>query len=177
MEEGEIINRVASSSLLSIDLDEMLVEEQLAIFDIAPALFKGMILKEGDFREYIKNYSWTNFEGKWVGIVCSADAIIPMWSYMLITSKLSGVAKGVVFGDEAEVEKEILKVKIDYLIKSNIEGLKVVVKGCSKLKSSEWAFTYLTHKLVPIVSSLMYGEPCSTVPVFKRGKARLTPVQ
>lgn len=170
MENQEIINRVKTSSLISIDLEEWLNEENVSSFDLAPALFQGLVLREKEFRDYLKEYLWDQFQGKWVNIFCSAEAIIPMWAYMLVATKLQPVCKGLVFGSEVDLEKEILKKKISDFVQNAPSDAKVVVKGCSKLKAPAYAFVELSNQLSPKVSSLMYGEPCSTVPVYKKPK-------
>ncbi|MEQ8546761.1 MAG: DUF2480 family protein [Cyclobacteriaceae bacterium] len=168
--EKERINRVASSSLVSIDLDDYVDLSNTAEFDIQPALYQGIILKESDFREYIKSFNWTSFEGKKVHVHCSADAIIPTWAYMLVAAKLSPIAQLAVFGDIDQLEKTIIDDAITKICEQNLENAKVVIKGCGAIKNRDYAYFQLTKVLAPSVSSIMYGEPCSTVPVFKRSR-------
>ncbi|MBR10754.1 MAG: hypothetical protein CMP48_24100 [Rickettsiales bacterium] len=166
----EIVNRVANSSLVSLDFDEFIDQSEQAFFDIKYGLFQGMILREKDFRTYIKEYDWSQYQGKNVGVYCSVDAIVPTWAYMLVATKLDGVANKMVFGQQAELEKELIDEAISQILQKELRDAKVVIKGCGNLQSRDYAFFELTKKLTPIVSSIMYGEPCSTVPVFKRKK-------
>ena len=166
----EIVNRVANSSLVSLDFDEFIDQSEQAFFDIKDGLFQGMILREKDFRTYIKEYDWSQYQGKNVGVYCSVDAIVPTWAYMLVATKLDGVANKMVFGQQAELEKELIDEAISQIPQKELRDAKVVIKGCGNLQSRDYAFFELTKKLTPIVSSIMYGEPCSTVPVFKRKK-------
>ncbi|WP_258102377.1 DUF2480 family protein [Marinoscillum pacificum] len=166
----EIVNRVANSALVSLDFDEYIDQTKQAFFDINDGLFQGLILREKDFRQFIKEYDWSQFKGKNVGVFCSADAIVPTWAYMLVATKLNGVANKMVFGQQEELEKELINEAIQQILKKDLVDAKVVIKGCGNLKSRDYAFFELTKKLTPIVSSIMYGEPCSTVPVYKRRK-------
>lgn len=166
----EIVNRVASSALVSIDFDEYIDQSEQAYFDIKDGLFQGMILREKEFRLFIKEYDWSQYQGKNVGVYCSADAIVPTWAYMLVATKLDGVANRMVFGQEEDLEKELINHAIRQILQIDLQGAKVVIKGCGNLKSRDYAFFELTKNLTPVVSSIMYGEPCSTVPVYKRRK-------
>lgn len=166
----EIVNRVANSALVSLDFDEYLDQTEQAFFDIKEGLFQGLILREKDFRQFIKEFDWSQFQGKNVGVFCSADAIVPTWAYMLVATKLNGVANKMVFGQQEELEKELINEAIQQILIKDLVDAKVVIKGCGNLKSRDYAFFELTKKLTPIVSSIMYGEPCSTVPVYKRRK-------
>jgi hypothetical protein len=139
-----------------------------AEFDIQPALYQGIILKELDFREYIKSFQWESFEGKKVFVHCSSDAIIPTWAYMLVAARLSSIAQLAVFGDMGQLEKKIIDDAITQICKQNLENSKIVIKGCGAIKNRDYAYFQLTKALAPTVSSIMYGEPCSTVPVFKK---------
>ena len=172
MAEEALINKVANSSLVSIDMDEYMAEIKAIFFDLKPFLFQEMILREKDFRAAMKEHDWGQYQDIAVVVGCSVDAIIPTWAYMLVTSQLVGTAPQVIFGSESELEK----VKIDLLIKrlgdTDFNGQKVVIKGCGDLVSRDYAFVEITKLLKPQVSSLMYGEPCSTVPVFKKPRVR-----
>ena len=163
-----IINKVSLSGLAEIDLETFYDEAPREIYDIKEQLFMGLMLKEKEFREFIKSNEWSKYAGKHVAIICSADAIVPTWAYMLVANKLSGVAKSFVFGDLNVLEFSLFKEKIDAINLEDYKDQRVVVKGCSKKPVPVSAYVYLTEKLTPIVKSIMYGEPCSTVPVYKR---------
>lgn len=165
----EIENRVAKSPLVSIDLDEYLHEGDSVVFDLKDVLFRGMILKEKDFRDFLKTNDWSFYKNKNVGLICSVDAIIPTWAYMLIVSKLKEYANTITFGDEKEIEKKIIDQAIERcLMYNDLDGKKVVVKGCGNLQNKEYAYTVFTDRVLEKVVSLMFGEPCSTVPIYKR---------
>lgn len=164
----EIINRVANSPLKSIDIDEYMDTSEKVFFDIKEGLFQGMLLREKDFRQYIKDHDWMKYAGKNVGVFCSEDAIIPTWAFMLVATKLHGVANLVVLGHEEELEKALIDRAVEQITTLNLDNAKVVIKGCGDIKSRDYAYFKLTNALLPRVSSLMYGEPCSTVPVYKR---------
>ncbi len=163
----EIVNKVANSGLLTINLEHIYPEGERVALDIKDTLFMGMVLKEKDFRLWISSHDWQQYENKNVAVFCSADAIIPTWAYMLIASKLSGIAHKVVFGNTETLETVLWEEAITKLDVIEYTGKKVVIKGCGDIFISPAAYLQLTQKLVPIVQSVMYGEPCSTVPVFK----------
>lgn len=162
------INKVAESGLISLDLAQYIPNNEIVIFDIKPYLFMELILKEKDFRASLANIDWTQYQDKIVGIFCSADAIIPMWANMLIVSNLSPFAKSVYFGDENKTRELVLLEEIQKIDPSSFNDQRVVVKGCGDTPIGESAFIAITQKLRPVVKSIMYGEPCSTVPVFKK---------
>jgi len=166
--EEIISNKVNQSGLLQIDLEELRPKGERLFFDIAPQLFMGQVLREKEFRNFIKEHHWAQYAGKHVAIGCSVDAIIPTWAFMLLSIQLSSFAKTIVFGDLQDLEKVIFNQLIDQLNPSDFEGARVVVKGCSKESIPTDAYVQLSHKLEPIVKSLFFGEPCSTVPLFKR---------
>ncbi len=164
-----IINKVAQSSLISLDLEEFYPQNPRVIYDIAQNLWQGIALREKDFREFLKNNDWTSYQDQYVGIICSVDAIIPTWAYMLLTLQLSPFAKMVVLGDKEVLENAIFKAILEKNINpKDFEGKKVVIKGCSKLPVPLSAYVQITQLLQPHVQSLMFGEPCSTVPLFKK---------
>jgi Protein of unknown function (DUF2480) len=168
MEEEQIINKVTNSGLITFDLEDLYHKGERVVYDLKDNLFMGMILKEKDFREFLKNHDWSVYTGKNVAITCSEDAIIPTWAYMLLTLKLQPVANLVVFGSLEELENKLF---FDALHKVNVEefrGARVVVKGCSKVPVPAAAYVEITRLLQPVVQSLMFGEPCSTVPLYKR---------
>jgi len=162
------INKVAESGLISLDLAQYIPNNEIVIFDIKPYLFMELILKEKEFRASLATIDWTHYQDKIVGIYCSADAIIPMWANMLIVSNLSPFAKSVYFGDENKTRELVLLEEIQKIDPSSFNDQRVVVKGCGDTPIGESAFVAITQKLRPVVKSIMYGEPCSTVPVFKK---------
>ena len=166
--EAEITNRVTNSSLLSIDLAEYLDHHDTGEFDISQGLFQGLVLKEKEFRQFVKEYNWSQYEGKNVIVYCSADAIVPSWAYMLVAAKLEPITHTVVFGSQEDLEKQRVDEAITRLMERDLTDAKVVIKGCGNLSNRDYAYFELSKRLTPIVSSLMYGEPCSTVPVYKR---------
>jgi hypothetical protein len=138
-------------------------------------LFMGLILKEKDFRQSLKDLDRSVFENKIVAITCSVDAVIPMWAYMLVASALQPVANEIVFGDEARAKKEILLRNIQTGIDvQSLSDKRIVIKGCGEIAIPEEAYIEVTKLLRPVAKSIMYGEPCSTVPVFKKEKASTT---
>jgi Protein of unknown function (DUF2480) len=166
--ENEIVNKVFGSGLITIDLEEYYPKGERVLFDIKDHLFQGLILKEKDFREFLKNEDWDKYKNKYVALTCSAEAIIPTWAYMLLATQLEPIAKKVVFGDLETLETILYN---EILSKINIENYKdarVVIKGCGNLPVPKAAFVQITSLLLPIAKSIMYGEPCSTVPLYKR---------
>ncbi len=167
----EIVNRVAKSPLISLDLDEYLHKGEVVLFDLKEVLYEGLILREKDFRTFLKENDWSTYKDKNVGLICSTDAIIPIWAYMLLTQYLSEFSNVVVFGAADEIEKALIDQAITNCIEQqDFKDAKVVIKGCGEVNNKEYAYTQVTNKLLPLVSSLMYGEPCSTVPIFKKRK-------
>jgi len=163
-----IINKVTDSGLITIDLASLLPSNEIVLFDIKPYLFMELILKEKDFRAALLSTDWTFYQDKYVGIHCSTDAIIPMWANMLIVSNLQPFARGVYFGDENKVREQILLEKITAINPNDYQDQRVVIKGCGETPIGESAYISITQKLRPVVKSIMFGEPCSTVPVYKR---------
>jgi hypothetical protein len=162
------INKVAESGLISLDLAQYIPDNDIVVFDIKPYLFMELILKEKDFRASLAAIDWTQFENKIVGIFCSTDAIIPMWANMLIVANVSPYAKSVYFGDENKTRELVLLEEIQKLDATSFADQRVVVKGCGDTPIGESAYIAITQKLRPVVKSIMYGEPCSTVPVYKK---------
>jgi len=162
------INKVAESGLISLDLAQYIPNNEIVVFDIKPYLFMELILKEKDFRASLSSIDWTQFENKIVGIFCSTDAIIPMWANMLIVVNLSPFAKAIYFGDENKTRELVLLEEIQKIDANTFIDQRVVVKGCGDTPIGESAFIAITQKLRPVVKSIMYGEPCSTVPVYKK---------
>lgn len=164
----EIINRVAASALEEFNLEEYFPKEKVVVFDLKPFLFMELILKEKDFRENLQKTDWTEYQGKIVAVTCTADAIIPMWAYMLVAANLQPYASEVVFGDEATALKEAFLKNISAINFNEFTDKRVVVKGCGNLPVGEYAYLEITNRLRPVAKSIMYGEACSTVPIFKR---------
>jgi hypothetical protein len=161
-------NKVAESGIVTIDLASLLPSNDIIVFDIKPYLFMELILKEKEFRAALLSTDWTIYQDKVVGIICSADAIIPMWANMLIVSALNPFAKAVYFGDENKVREQQLLESIGSLNINEYNDQRVVIKGCGDTPIGESAYISITQKLRPVVKSIMYGEPCSTVPVYKK---------
>ena len=165
----KIVNKVAESGLVTIDLEKYLpLKEQIAVFDLKDFLFMGMILKEKDFREALKQHDWEKYRNKFVAINCSADAIIPVWAYMLVTAYLQPVAKETIVGTEGDVHKAITLKNISSIDTSAFSGSRIVLKGCGETPIDDFAYAEATRILLPVAKSIMYGEPCSTVPVYKK---------
>jgi hypothetical protein len=161
-------NKVAESGIVTIDLASLLPSNEIIVFDIKPHLFMELILKEKEFRAALLTTDWTIYKDKVVGIICSADAIIPMWANMLIVSALNPFAKAVYFGNENKVREQQLLENINTLNINEYNDQRVVIKGCGDTPIGESAYIAITQKLRPVVKSIMYGEPCSTVPVYKK---------
>jgi hypothetical protein len=163
-----LVNKVVESGLISLDLAHFIPNNEIVVFDIKPYLFMELILKEKDFRASLAAIDWSQYNDKIVGIFCSADAIIPMWANMLIVANLSHHAKSVYFGDENKTRELVLLEEIQKIDAASYTDQRVVVKGCGDTPIGESAFIAITNKLTPVVKSIMYGEPCSTVPVYKK---------
>ena len=167
MMSGEIVNRVANSVLITIDLADYAPSQSIAILDVKDFLFQEIILKEKEFRANLKEFDFSIYQDKIVAINCSSDAIVPMWAFMLITSYLKGIASEIHFGKKEDVFQQIFTANIDAIDSTEFENKKVIVKGCGQIPLSESLYIAITKKLQNTVSSLMFGEACSAVPVFK----------
>jgi Protein of unknown function (DUF2480) len=163
-----IINKVAESGLITIDLADYYPKEQILMFDLKDHLYMGLILKEKEFRAALKNFDWERYRDKVIGLTCSADAIVPPWAYMLVASYLQPIAKDVIMGSEKEVARTILIRNICNINVSAFADQRVVVKGCGDVPIEEFAYMEITKLLRPVAKTIMYGEPCSTVPIYKR---------
>jgi len=164
----EIRNKVAESGLITLNLEQYYPDQQPLAFDLKSFLFMEMLLKEKDFRGGLDQHDWTQYSDRDVAVYCSTDAIVPMWAYMLVASKLSGIARSIISGTPEEAFKQVFIQNIRQVDPAVYEGKRVVVKGCGDKPVPEYAYAEISIKLLPVVKSLMYGEPCSTVPVFKR---------
>jgi hypothetical protein len=163
-----LVNKVAASGIISLDLEKYLPAGEMAAFDLKDHLFMGLILKEKDFREALKNLDWSMYAGKNVAITCSVDAIIPVWAYMLVTTYLQPLAKFVFTGTADEMKKHLFLQNLSALSAEEFKDVRVVIKGCGEVPIDNYAYAEITRVLLPHAKSIMYGEPCSTVPVYKR---------
>ena len=166
--EGEIINKVANSSLININLEDYYEKGERVVFDVTPFLWQGLVVKEKDFRAALKETDWSKYEDKLVAVSCSTDAIIPSWAFMLIAIELSEFAKKTVLGSLEDLEREIYIEALSKLDCSIYKDKRVIVKGCSAYPVPEMAYLYLVQQLKPYTKSIMFGEACSTVPLFKK---------
>ena len=164
----EIVNRVASSGLITFNLEDLYPEGERVLYDIKDNLWQGIALKEKDFREFVKDHDWSVYKDKYVALHCSVDAIVPTWAYMLLTTKLQPYARKVIFGDLAQLETFLFEERLAALNPEDYRDTRVVVKGCSDKSVPPEAYVKLTALLQPVVKALMYGEPCSTVPLYKK---------
>ncbi len=169
-ETKTLVNRVEQSGILTFDLATLLPKEPVAEFDLKPFLFKEMVLMEKSFREALKETDWQQYNGKVVAVHCSNEALIPMWAYMLISTHLQPVAKKIYFGNLLQAESAYVISEIEKINPQEFSGKRVVVKGCGEKMLLPDVFLAITLKLMPVVASLMYGEPCSAVPVYKQLK-------
>jgi hypothetical protein len=166
--QENIVNKVASSGLITLDLEAYYDQAERVVYDIKDNLFHGLILREKDFREFIKTHDWSQYAGKNVAITCSADAIVPTWAYMLLANRLGPHVNELVFGSLETLEAILLSkamAKIDF---NSFANERVVVKGCADIDIPVFAYVEITRQLSKVAKSIMYGEPCSTVPIFKR---------
>jgi hypothetical protein len=170
IEEQPLVNRVAQSGLTTLNLEDFFPDGELAHFDLTDYLFMGLILKEKDFREALKVHDWTQYQGKILLTYCTADAIIPVWAYMLVTTYAAPYAKDIFQGDADDYYKSAFNRALSTIEASNYAGQRVVIKGCSDKPVPPSAYVELTRLLQPFAQSIMYGEPCSTVPIYKKAK-------
>lgn len=168
--EEEIINRVSNSKLMTFDLEEIYPEGKRLVFDIKDWLFQEIILKEKDFRASVSAHNWSQYKNCFVAVSCSADAIIPSWAFMLIASELTPFANKVVIGDLELLETVIYQELMEFLDLRDFTDKPVIIKGCANKPIPNSAFAFLIAKLQPIARSIMFGEACSTVPLYKSKK-------
>ena len=166
----EIINRVAKSPLITLELKSFSPKHERVALDIKEWLYKGLILKEKEFRASLKNHNWDQYLNKNVAIYCSSDVIIPNWAYMLVAIKLAPFVKFSLLGSLEELEIALFNGNIDSLEIANFTNKKVLIKGCSETYIPDAAYLSITNKLLPVVNSIMFGEACSNVPLFKKAK-------
>lgn len=173
MEEELIINRVSKSGLVSLDLEDFYHQGERVVYDIKDNLYMGLILREKDFREFLKTHDWSYYANKNVAITCTEEAIIPTWAYMLLAIQLEPYANMVVFGTLEDLERKLYDDAIARINFNDYIGAKVVVKGCSKVEVPISAYVEITRRLKPFAQSIMFGEPCSTVPLYKKPKDKI----
>jgi hypothetical protein len=166
--EDAIVNKVAESGLITLDLEAYYPKGEIVLFDLKDYLFMGLILKEKDFRAALQQLDWNVYQNKNVAVTCTADAVIPMWAYMLVSSYLQPVANEVVFGNADDLRRQVLLRNIQQIDMNEFADKRVVVKGCGDQPVGEFAYMEITNKLRPVAKSIMYGEPCSTVPIYKK---------
>lgn len=168
--EDIIVNKIAQSGLITFDLETLLSPGPYQTIDMKDHMFQGLILREKDFRAFIKDHDWSQYQDYYIGITCSSEAIVPTWAYMLVANRLEPYAADVMFGDLTTIKSTLLRKAINGIDLSKYQDAKILVKGCSDEKIPEDAYIYLTSKLSSVAKSIMYGEACSSVPVFKRKK-------
>lgn len=168
--ENEIINKVANSGIITINPEDFFTPGERVLFDIKPLLFQELILKEKDFREFVKTNDWSAYKNKLVALTCSADAIVPTWAYMLLTIALEPYAKRIIFGNLTDLENILFAEKVATVNTAEFKDARIVIKGCGDLPVPTNVYVQLTSLLKPFVKSIMYGEPCSTVPLYKASK-------
>ena len=165
------VNKVAESGIVTLNLEDYYPKEEVIVFDLKDYLFMGLILKEKDFREALKILDTEIYSNKIVALTCSADAVIPIWAYMLVASLLQPIAREIIYGTEPFAKEKVLLRNIEQIDTAIYNEARLVIKGCGELPIGESAYVAITQKLRPVAKSIMYGEPCSTVPVFKRKAA------
>lgn len=171
----EIVNRVQNSGLIAVDLADYLpAPGDVAGFDFAPHLWNGLILKEKDFRVFLSEHDWTAYSGKQVYLHCSTDAILPSWAFMIVSSRLIGIARTITVGTMQDARQAAMADTIAGLDLETFRDGKLIVKGCSDIPNPEAMMSLFLQRVQPVCSSVMYGEPCSTVPIYKKPKTRAT---
>jgi hypothetical protein len=164
----ELINKVAQSGIITLDLEQFLPERKVEGLDISQFLFRGLLLKEKDFRTAVKEFDWTVFSGKIVAVYCSTDAIVAQWAYMLLASALQDAGADFYIGTPGETEAQLLLNNIRNIAPEKYQDERVVIKGCGTQPLPDAAYLEITKLLKPYVKTLMFGEPCSTVPIYKK---------
>lgn len=166
--EQEIVNKVANSGLITIDLEELVDRRERVALDIKDQLFQGLLLREKDFRNFIAEHNWAQYRDKHVAVFCSTDAILPKWAFMLMAQALQPFAASVVYGSAEQLETMLYQQALTEIDAEEYRDKRIVIKGCGDKDVPTFAYVELTRILTPVAKSIMYGEPCSTVPVFKR---------
>jgi hypothetical protein len=170
MSDYPIENKVAKSGLIVLEMDDLVPDDDPIEFDLKDLLWEGIALKEKDFRAFLEEHDWSKYEGKSVAVHCSVDAIIPNWAFMLVATKLRGVTHQIYFAPISEAKKLMVREAIDSIDTAQYEDARVIIKGCGKKTADFSAYGHLTQRLQPVVKTIMFGEPCSTVPVYKKKK-------
>jgi hypothetical protein len=166
--EETIVNKVAASGLITFNLEDYYTPGERVFYDLKDNLYMELILKEKDFRTFLKENDWSLYQNKHVAIGCTADAIVPTWAYMLLSLKLTEVAASVHFGNLQDLEIKLFQEKLRDIDFEEYKDARVVVKGCSKVDVPTSIYVEMANQLKPLVKSLMFGEPCSTVPLYKK---------
>ena len=162
------LNKVVNSSVITFDLEDLYPKGERVSYDLKVNLFQELILREKDFREFVKNHDWSQYVGKFVNVICSVDAIVPMWAFMVVVSNIQPFAKKVIIGTSEELESELYRDIFNSFDWQQFEDSKVVIKGCSKVQIPNYVYGEVTRKLAPIAKLIMFGEACSSVPVYKK---------
>ena len=165
---SEVVNRIANSPIITFKLEEYYPQGGRIVIDIKDQLFQGMILRERDFRNWVKEHDWSQYEGKHVALTCSVDAIVQVWAYMLLESKLQPFATTVIYGTEEDLEHKLWEQTLDEIDFSSFQDRPVVIKGCSDIEIPTSIYVEATRRILPFAKKISYGEPCSTVPVWKK---------
>jgi hypothetical protein len=163
-----IINRVAQSKLVTFDLEDYYPEGDRLVLDIKDWLHQGLILKEKEFRSHVDQHDWKQYQGHYVALISSTEAIIPGWAYMLITTRLQPYAKLVIAGDLEQLETAIYLAVLTDLVYTQFKDKPVIIKGCTNKPVPQNAYLWAASKIQDVASSVMYGEACSSVPLYKR---------
>tara|TARA_R100000458_G_C8128946_1_gene144786 strand:- start:87 stop:593 length:507 start_codon:yes stop_codon:yes gene_type:complete len=164
----EIINRVANSKLVTFNLEDIYPKGERVAFDISQWLLEGIVLRESDFREQAKQHDWSRYQDKFVALFCSTDAIVPGWAYLLLSLHLAPFVKKVTVGSLDELESILFAELLQNLDVSEYTDRPLIIKGCAHKPIPQNAYVLLAQKLQPVAKSIMYGEACSSVPLFKR---------
>lgn len=163
----EIVNKVAQAGIEQIDLFDFLSRDEISVIDLKDQLWNEFVLKEKEFRQWVKDHNWEQYDAGRVAVYCSNDAILPSWAFMLVAAQLAK-AKSVVYGSIQQAKEELFFTNLESWDTSHLKDKRVMVKGCSDIPNPNKAYVVLTKRLLPVVKSLMFGEPCSAVPVYKK---------
>ena len=163
-----IVNRVEASGIITLDLEELIPDRTRSYIDIKDQLFKGLILREKDFRSWVKQHDWSQYNNHDVAVYCSADAVVPTWAYMLIATAISPITSSIYFTKPDNLSAMVAERAVSQIDTQQYSDSRVVIKGCGNRDISNHAYVMLTSKLTSVAKSVMFGEPCSTVPVYKK---------